>query len=106
MIALALTNWRKIALGLGVVALLASYAATYRAGHNAATSDCEARIGDAEREALRKAGEATQQQRARAEALEIANQTLQEQADAILSQPRDACPLDRATIDSLRSIRP
>ena len=99
-------DWRLVAGGAALVALLASYGAVALYVHNAATSACGARIGDAEREALRLAAKATQEQRARAEALEIANRTLQEQADAILSQPRDACPLDAGTLDGLRRIRP
>jgi len=102
----ALANWRKVALGALVLALLASYAATYSAGYRSATTACEARLSAAELEAARKAADAVRQQRARADALQIANRTLQGIADDILAQSRGACPLDPDTRGRLLQIRP
>ena len=99
-------NWRKVALGASVVALLASYALTYRAGHNAATAACDAAIRAAEVAALQASAQAVQEQRARADALAVANETLQGIADDLLAQNRVSCPLDDDTRSRVLRIRP
>lgn len=91
---------------LVLLVVLSSYAATYRAGERAATAACDVRIQAAEIAALTRAAEATRHQRARAEALETANRTLQEKADEILAESRNTCPLDDSTRSRVLSIRP
>lgn len=75
-------------------------------GASSERAACEALIGEAERVAMLKATEATRQQRARAEALAVANDNLQRIADDLLSQNRAACPLDDDTRGRLLRIRP
>lgn len=75
-------------------------------GHDAAQAACEARIGEAQRQALIEAAKATQQQRARADALALANQNLQRMADDLLAEGRNACPVDGDTRSRVLSIRP
>jgi hypothetical protein len=75
-------------------------------GHDAAQAACEARIGEAQRQAMIEAAKATRQQRARAEALAVANQNLQRIADDLLAEGRNACPVDPDTRSRVLSIRP
>jgi len=99
-------HWRKVALGGALMAVLASYALTYRAGQNAVAAACDARIRGAEVAALQASAQAVKEQRARADALAVANETLQGIADDLLAQDRGACPLDDDTRGRLLRIRP
>jgi len=74
----------------------------YRTGHGAA----EATMRAAEITALQISAQAVREQRARADALDVANQTLQGIADELLAQDRGSCPLDDDTRRGILRIRP
>ena len=99
----------QAALGGAVAALIligGAFWGGHRTGHEKAAAACDAAIRAAEVAALQASAQAVKEQRARADALAVANETLQGIASDILAQNRVSCPLDDDTRSRVLRIRP